>query len=44
MLSQKSPILSPHFPTHPFPFFGPEKEVDTIKKTQSEETVSDSYE
>jgi hypothetical protein len=23
MLSQKSPIPSPHFPTHPFPFFGP---------------------
>jgi hypothetical protein len=21
MLSQKSPITSPHFPTHPFPFF-----------------------
>jgi hypothetical protein len=23
MLSQKSPIPSPHFPTHPFPFFWP---------------------
>jgi hypothetical protein len=23
MLSQKSPIPSPHFPTYPFPFFGP---------------------
>jgi hypothetical protein len=23
MLSQKSPYPPPHFPTHPFPFFGP---------------------
>jgi hypothetical protein len=23
MLSQKSPIPSPHSPTHPFPLFGP---------------------
>jgi hypothetical protein len=23
MLSQKSPIPPPHFPTHPFPFVGP---------------------